>query len=565
MQKYNKEIKLSDIEIGERFNSINTQVVQKIKKSIDSNGLINPITLLYLGNGKYQLLAGYHRFTALRELGILESDAIILKSLTEAQAKIIELEENVARNQFDHFILGTLVNHLDKLYLEQSTKKVDDKKKPKNKEVVDKTGVNEREVQRARKLHKELESNPELVEHLNTKSSSLTNEDMKRVASMSKDKQDRFIELTKDNLDKKSASESVKTIEIEIEKEKETQRLQNLKNITKDVCYFGDSLDILRSTPENYFSHCITDLPYGISVKKEMGKKASSCKVEEWDKDIPTFELFKEIFRTIKPGGFFVTTFSPRSDLNLKLLDKLREVGFDIKFNQMYWVHEANLPRSRWVGNKLKESHKKGEHKDIPLKTFQGEKTPNVAPSVEPIIIVQKPFEGGRIDHAIKAINDPSISKGTINIEDTIFNKRQAQQLISLNKINDLLGDRFSIENWSQKVLGDMLYVSQPHNEKNYNYKGEKLELENLNNNEKSNDHASVKPVALYAYLLKLFNTDKEGIILEPFAGSGTTLIASKLLGMNYCGIEQDKGYYEITKKRLIQEKTYTVSDIKKI
>ncbi len=51
-------------------------------------------------------------------------------------------------------------------------------------------------------------------------------------------------------------------------------------------------------------------------------------------------------------------------------------------------------------------------------------------------------------------------------------------------------------------------------------------------------------------YLVKLV-TPKEGIVFDPFAGSGTTLLAAKDLGYDYLGVELDKDYVELTEKRL--------------
>ena len=48
--------------------------------------------------------------------------------------------------------------------------------------------------------------------------------------------------------------------------------------------------------------------------------------------------------------------------------------------------------------------------------------------------------------------------------------------------------------------------------------------------------------------------TPKDGIVLDPFAGSGTTLKMAKQLGRNYIGIEISKEYCEIAEKRLKQE-----------
>lgn len=66
----------------------------------------------------------------------------------------------------------------------------------------------------------------------------------------------------------------------------------------------------------------------------------------------------------------------------------------------------------------------------------------------------------------------------------------------------------------------------------------------------KGNHHPTVKPIALMEYLIKLVS--KEGaLILDPFAGSGSTLIAAMNLDRNFIGIEQEEEYCEIASHRL--------------
>jgi len=66
----------------------------------------------------------------------------------------------------------------------------------------------------------------------------------------------------------------------------------------------------------------------------------------------------------------------------------------------------------------------------------------------------------------------------------------------------------------------------------------------------RANHHPTVKPVALMEYLIKLI-TPPNGIVLDPFMGSGTTGVACKRLGFNFTGIELNDEYFEIAKRRI--------------
>jgi len=60
-----------------------------------------------------------------------------------------------------------------------------------------------------------------------------------------------------------------------------------------------------------------------------------------------------------------------------------------------------------------------------------------------------------------------------------------------------------------------------------------------------------MKPLALMDYLLRLTATPTGGLVLDPFAGSGTTLFAARALGRISIGIEISEEYCQIAKKRL--------------
>jgi site-specific DNA-methyltransferase (adenine-specific) len=64
------------------------------------------------------------------------------------------------------------------------------------------------------------------------------------------------------------------------------------------------------------------------------------------------------------------------------------------------------------------------------------------------------------------------------------------------------------------------------------------------------NFHPTVKPIKLMQYLVRLV-TPPNGIVLDPFVGSGTTGVACKLEGFNFVGLEQDAEYCKIAQARI--------------
>jgi adenine-specific DNA-methyltransferase len=64
--------------------------------------------------------------------------------------------------------------------------------------------------------------------------------------------------------------------------------------------------------------------------------------------------------------------------------------------------------------------------------------------------------------------------------------------------------------------------------------------------------HPTHKPLSILTPLLKTFSTPGDPV-LDPFTGSGSTLLAAKQLDRNYIGIELDAGYYAIATRRLAE------------
>ncbi len=86
-------------------------------------------------------------------------------------------------------------------------------------------------------------------------------------------------------------------------------------------------------------------------------------------------------------------------------------------------------------------------------------------------------------------------------------------------------------------VIGDVL---------DWTYSGNKL-------------HPTQKPLGVLLPLIKSFSKPGD-MVLDPFAGSGSTCVAAKAVGRQYLGIELDKNYHRIGNERL-QKSTGLMSD----
>ncbi len=63
--------------------------------------------------------------------------------------------------------------------------------------------------------------------------------------------------------------------------------------------------------------------------------------------------------------------------------------------------------------------------------------------------------------------------------------------------------------------------------------------------------HPAVFPIELPARVIYSVLEDKYGIVIDPFCGTGTTLVAAKILGKGYIGIDISKEYVEYAEQRL--------------
>ncbi|MCS7285486.1 MAG: site-specific DNA-methyltransferase, partial [Hydrogenobacter thermophilus] len=64
-------------------------------------------------------------------------------------------------------------------------------------------------------------------------------------------------------------------------------------------------------------------------------------------------------------------------------------------------------------------------------------------------------------------------------------------------------------------------------------------------------DHPAVFPIELPTRIIHSILEDRPGVVIDPFCGTGTTLVSALLLGKQYIGIDISQEYIEYAQKRL--------------
>lgn len=98
----------------------------------------------------------------------------------------------------------------------------------------------------------------------------------------------------------------------------------------------GDCLEQMKSLEDNSVDACVTDPPYGLSF---MGKK--------WDYDVPKKEIWEQVLRVLKPGGYLLSFAGTRTQHRMAV--NIEDAGFEIR-DMIAWVYGSGFPKSLNIG-----------------------------------------------------------------------------------------------------------------------------------------------------------------------------------------------------------------------
>lgn len=290
--------------------------------------------------------------------------------------------------------------------------------------------------------------------------------------------------------------------------------------------YNADSIKLINTFADESFHLILSDIPYGISydswdvlhsntnsallgsspaqekaggIFKSRGKPLNGW--SEADKQISKeyydwcMSWTGEWLRVLKPGAS-AFIFAGRRMAH-RCICAMEDSGFIFK-DMISWIKEAAPHRAQRVSVVY---NRRGDTKDE--KEWEGWRLGNLRPIFEPILWFMKPYKiGGTLadnirDYGVGAFNDTAWKKYVLDSSNTI-------------KIHSTKDDHGL--------------------------------------------HPTQKPIELMEALIELA-TQENQIVLDPFCGSGSTLVAAKNLNRKFIGIEQNKEFYEIAEKRISDEK----------
>lgn len=334
---------------------------------------------------------------------------------------------------------------------------------------------------------------------------------------------------------------------------------------------------------------------------------------QTWDGGDVAFDpaTWAEVLRVLKPGGHLVAFSGTRT--YHRMACAIEDAGFEIR-DQLAWCYGSGFPKSHDVskGIDLAAGHKRassyipngkntifndgkgggrgGAPSEPPVtpeaEQWQGWGTA-LKPAWEPICLARKPLIGtvvaNVLEHGTGAINIDACRIEAQNRPHRISNKETANGRGAIhgggipngskadgetdlgrwpaNLVHDgseevLAG--FPLEAGStggtNKVAGCGFFMggdSRLAARFFYCAKADSVERhEGCTDLDKGNNHPTVKPVDLMRWLVRLI-TPKGGTVLDPFMGSGSTMIAADAEQFNGIGIELSPEYAAIAERRI--------------
>lgn len=325
----------------------------------------------------------------------------------------------------------------------------------------------------------------------------------------------------------------------------------------------------LAMLPDNSVDAIVCDPPYGLRF---MGKK--------WDYDVPGVDIWVECLRVLKPGGHLLAFAGTRTQHRMAV--RIEDAGFEIR-DMIAWVYGSGYPKHR---SSLKPALEPITMARKPAKVAtllnidacrvgdEGGTRKGSPPKLPTVSCYGNGLNGGTVE-PIDAGRYPAnlIHDGSDEVVAMFPDSAGSGGSVPNVKISGygehceyLGGERTKVDCGTGSAARFFYCAKAGKRDRNDGLEAFDAVMANFAagaglskngdgsprnmNADAKNPHPTVKPTELMRYLCRLV-TPPGGLIVDPFAGSGSTGKAAILEGFRFVGFELDPQYTAIANARL--------------
>lgn len=384
--------------------------------------------------------------------------------------------------------------------------------------------------------------------------------------------------------------------------------------------YSGHNLDVLKTLADNSIDSIVTDPPYELGfMGKGWDKSGIAYSVELWKECLRVLKpgghllafggsrTWHRLAVAIEDAGFEMRdsiawlygSGFPKSHNISKAIDKLQ--GYEGDVIGIKQIDIGMQGGSMHAGRERKIAEREIKELSPQAKAWAGWGTA-LKPAFEPIVVARKPLIGTVAENVLQfGVGGLNIDASRIGTTDRFGGGSKGSSGFAANYDGEGWTQGSELGRWPANVILDettaelldeqsdasrFFYVAKAskrdRNEGLENIEGKEIGAKGnglartcntcgatvldgcdcpdrtFSNPVRQNFHPTVKPTTLMTYLIKLV-TPEAGVVLDPFAGSGSTGKAAILEGYTFIGIELTEDYLPIIEGRLQHAyQTYT-------
>ncbi len=330
------------------------------------------------------------------------------------------------------------------------------------------------------------------------------------------------------------------------------------------MLHHGDCREVIAVIPDSSIDAIVTDPPYELGF---MGKSWDSSGIAY------SVDLWRDCLRALKPGGHLLAFGGTRTWHRLTCA--VEDAGLEIR-DTISWIYGSGFPKGTNIGKAIDKLA--GAEREVTGTAVYGDGhihwegwNTSLKPAHEPIVLARKPIIGTVVANVLM------YGTGAINVDgcrtddagrwppNILLDEAMAAELDEQSgmltsganptrrgndKSRDAYGEFAGQAECVAARGADSGGASRFFPIFRYQAKAPSRERPRVD----GVAHPTVKPLELMRWLVRLV-TPPGGLVLDPFAGSGTTAEAAILEGMRCLTVEMDKSHIPLIVERLCKHR----------